>query len=111
MMLFHELATNTGIFIMFVEPHSPAHQAGFQEGDVIVGFNDRAVATMDELHQHLTPEQIGVRSHLTILRGHQKLVLNIVPAAERKKEFGVRSSEFGVRNSEFGVGAGFPRPE
>ena len=81
--LYHELVTNTGIFVMFVESNSPARKAGLQAGDVIVGFNGQPVGNMDELHKWLTPEQIGVRSHLTILRGSSKLVLDIVPSASR----------------------------
>ncbi len=28
--LYHRLATNTGIFVMFIEPNSPAHKADLQ---------------------------------------------------------------------------------
>ncbi|WP_366914331.1 S1C family serine protease [Mastigocoleus sp. MO_188.B34] len=47
--LNHGLGTNTGIFVMFVESNSPAHQAGLQLRDVIVGFNNQALSNMDEL--------------------------------------------------------------
>ncbi|MEO0970334.1 MAG: trypsin-like peptidase domain-containing protein [Cyanobacteria bacterium J06639_18] len=79
--LNHGLATNTGIFVMFVESNSPAHQAGLQLRDVIVGFNNQALSNMDELHKLLTADQIDVRSRLTILRGSSKLEINIVPSA------------------------------
>ncbi|NJL10102.1 MAG: trypsin-like serine protease [Calothrix sp. SM1_7_51] len=80
-MLFNELSVDTGIFIMFVEPNSPADKAGLQEGDVIVGFDGKALSCIDDLHKFLTPDRIGMRSQLTILRRNQKLMLTIVPEA------------------------------
>lgn len=77
--LFHELATDTGIFVMYIEPNSPAQKAGLQAGDVIVGFNGRYLSCIDDLQKMLTPDQIGVRAQLTILRRNQKLVANIIP--------------------------------
>ncbi|BAY09252.1 S1C family serine protease [Calothrix sp. NIES-2098] len=87
-MLFHELSGDTGIFVMYVEPHSPARKAGLQEGDVIVGFNGQQLTSIEDLQKLLTPERVGVRrrvaacretSQLTILRRNQKLFLSIVP--------------------------------
>jgi S1-C subfamily serine protease len=78
-MFFHELSVDTGIFVMFIEANSPAHKAGLQQGDIIVAFNNQAVPTMDDLYNLLTPQYIGVRSRLTVVRQHQKLHLTIVP--------------------------------
>ncbi|MBF2006166.1 MAG: trypsin-like peptidase domain-containing protein [Chlorogloeopsis fritschii C42_A2020_084] len=78
-MLFHELAVDTGIFVMYVEPNSPAEKAGLQEGDVIVGFNGLALQNMEGLQKLLTPERVGVRSQLTVLRNNRKLVVSVVP--------------------------------
>ena len=78
-MLFNELSADTGIFVMYIEPKSPAQMAGLQEGDVIVGFNGQPLSSIDDLHKFLTPEMVGVRSQLTILRRNQKLMLTIVP--------------------------------
>ncbi|MCC5636928.1 trypsin-like peptidase domain-containing protein [Nostoc sp. CHAB 5844] len=85
-MLFHELLGDTGIFVMFVEPNSPAEKAGLQEGDVIVGFNHQSLVRTDDLQKLLTPDRIGVRSQLTILRHHQKRVINIVPEPSPNKD-------------------------
>jgi S1-C subfamily serine protease len=82
-MLFNELSADTGIFIMYVESKSPAQIAGLQEGDVIVGFNGQPLSSIDDLHKFLTPEMVGVRSQLTILRRNQKLMLTIIPEHSR----------------------------
>jgi S1-C subfamily serine protease len=82
-MLFNELSADTGIFIIYIEPKSPAQKAGLLEGDVIVGFNGQPLSSIDDLHKFLTPEMVGVGSQLTILRRNQKLMLMIVPERSR----------------------------
>ena len=77
--LFHELAVESGVLIISVENNSPAQTAGLREGDVIVGLDDRPIASIDDLHKILTDRQVGMRSPLTILRQQEKLVLDIVP--------------------------------
>jgi S1-C subfamily serine protease len=76
---YHNLPIESGILVVSVEPHSPAQHAGLIEGDVIVGFGEQTVASIDALHRLLTHEQVGQRSSLTILRRNDKLALNIVP--------------------------------
>ncbi len=75
----HHLPVGTGIFVVGVEPDSPAQRAGVQEGDIIVGLDDHPVADVDALHRLLTDYQPGVRAALTILRGAEKLVLYVQP--------------------------------
>lgn len=76
---FHNLDVESGILIISIEEDSPAKKAGLLERDIIVGFDEKAIASIDDLHKVLTHEQVGVRSHLTIIRRSEKLVLDIVP--------------------------------
>ncbi len=76
---YHNLPGESGILVVSVEPQSPAQRAGLIEGDVIVGFGDQTVGSIDALHRLLTHEQAGQRAPLTILRRNDKLTLNIVP--------------------------------
>src|SRR5205809_1656917 len=68
-----------GGFFGGIEPDSPGARAGLREGDLIVAFNDQAVPHLDALHRALTDYEPGVRANLTVLRGTEKIVLNIVP--------------------------------
>lgn len=77
--LFHELSVESGILVISIEQNSPAQKAGLIEGDVIVGFNNQPLASIDDLHKVLTHEQVGVRSLITILRRNQKLSLHTIP--------------------------------
>lgn len=76
---FHNLPVETGVLVASVEPGSPAAQAGLSQGDVIVGFDGRPVAGIDDLHRVLTEERMGRASHLTVIRGRDKLFLDLVP--------------------------------
>jgi S1-C subfamily serine protease len=76
----HQLPASTGIFVVSVEPRSPAHRAGLRDGDFIVAFDDRPLPDIDALHRILTDHQPGVPAQLTIIRGNEKLVLRVEPS-------------------------------
>jgi S1-C subfamily serine protease len=79
MVRFHNLAVESGVLIVSVDSDSPAAGAGLREGDVILSFDGRPVAAIDDLHKYLTERQIGLPVPLTILRGMEKETLHIVP--------------------------------
>lgn len=77
---FHGLPAESGILVASIEPNSPARQAGLREGDLIVAFDGQSVAGIDELHKLLTEVLVGRRAPLTVIRGTEKMVLEIEPA-------------------------------
>jgi len=76
---YHQLENASAILVVSVEPDSPARDAGLRDGDVIVAFNDKPLAGIDDLHRMLTDGVIGTRSTLTILRRTEKMALAITP--------------------------------
>jgi S1-C subfamily serine protease len=78
---FYNLPVEHGVLVMGVEKGSPAETAGLQDGDVIVAYGDRAVASVDDLHRILTEEEVGKASEVTIIRSTEKLVRTIVPVS------------------------------
>lgn len=85
MVRYHSLSQASGIFVISVEKRSPAERAALVEGDVIVGFEERTVAGIDDLHKLLTEETVGVESSLTIIRGVEKKVLRVIPEDSRSR--------------------------
>jgi len=83
---YHNLAVETGVFVVSTEPGSPASKAGLQEGDVIVAYDDRPIASIDDLHRLLTDQKVGVESTLTVIRRNEKLILSITPEDSRMRE-------------------------
>lgn len=83
---FYRLPSETGLLIVSVEPSSPAASAGLRDGDVIVGFDGRDIAGIDDLHRLLTDERVGVSAPLTIIRRTEKLSLEITPEDSKSRE-------------------------
>ncbi len=75
----HNLPVESGVLVISLEQGSPAQRAGLLEGDVIVGYRDHPIASIDDLHRFLTEEQVGVRVPVSILRRSERTVLDIVP--------------------------------
>lgn len=82
---FFRLPAESGVLVVSVENRSPAQRAGLSKGDVIIGFDSQPIAGIDDLHRALTEERVGVGSKLTILRGTEKRVLDIVPEESRTR--------------------------
>jgi len=76
---FYNLPVESGVLIVSLEPNSPARRAGVSEGDLIIGFAGRAVAGIDNLHKLLTEERVGQGTPLEVIRGTERLTLQIVP--------------------------------
>jgi len=76
---FHNLPVETGVLVVSVEPDSPAKRASLTEGDLIIRYDDRPVAGIDDLHKCLTEQQVGQPAALTVLRRTELLDLSIIP--------------------------------
>ena len=81
---YYNLAVESGILVVSFEEKSPGQKSGLREGDIIVGFDDRAIAGIDDLHKLLTEERIGHKSSLVVIRGTQKLDLAVTPEESKK---------------------------
>jgi S1-C subfamily serine protease len=79
----HGLPAESGVFVVSVEPDSPASRAGLRDGDVIVAYGDKPVAAIDDLHRILTEDQAGVDTPVTILRDLKKQTLHVEPTLRR----------------------------
>jgi S1-C subfamily serine protease len=76
---FFHLAFDSGVRVEAVEPGGPAEQAGLQPGDVIVAFGETPIRGIDDLQARLTDREVGVSSKVTVLRGVERLDLDVVP--------------------------------
>jgi S1-C subfamily serine protease len=80
---YYNLAVESGILVVSFEPSSPARNAGLREGDVIVSLDDYPTAGIDDLHKLLTEDRIGHKSSLQVIRGTEKLKLDVIPEESR----------------------------
>ncbi len=96
---YYHLAAESGVRVMAIEPGGPAQQADLLTGDVIVGYDDQTVATIDDLQRLVTFEKVGVPTQLSVIRGNKKLDM-LIAAEEAGRPAGPRptpSSSRGVR--------------
>lgn len=77
---FYGLGRETGLMVMSVEPGSPADKAGLRPRDIVVAYGEASVGGVDDLHRLLTEERVGDRGELTVVRGTERLRIEIVPS-------------------------------
>lgn len=75
-----KLEVPSGILVQQIEPNGPAFHSGLQQGDVIIGFNENTVHSIDDLHRYLNESTIGQSCELMVLRNRGKLALQVIPA-------------------------------
>jgi S1-C subfamily serine protease len=70
------------LVIVNVQPEGPAEQSGLIIGDVILSVEGKPVATVEELQDHLTGEVVGKPVSVGLIRGGQRLDVQVT-AGER----------------------------
>ncbi len=83
MVRFHRLVKESGMMVASVEPDSPAERAGFVSRDLIVAFDGMPVGGIDDLQRLLSEERIGKRCEFEVIRGAERLRLQIVPSRSK----------------------------
>jgi len=80
---FFDLPVESGILVISVEPNGAAQRAGLRDGDILVGFDGHPLAAIDDLHRLLTEARVGIRVPLTVIRGAERLTLEVTPEESR----------------------------
>ena len=80
----NQLAVSSGVLVTSIEARSPAEEAGFKKGDIILSFGAQAVTGVDDLHRLLSEEQIGIASPLLVLRRGERRTLHVVPSESQR---------------------------
>lgn len=76
----HQLKQRSGILIETIEADGPAYNTELQVGDLIIGFENQVVATIDDLHKLLDDSTIGKACQLLVLRNQNKKSVRVIPA-------------------------------
>ena len=77
---FYRLSFESGVLVESVEKASPAQKTGLLRGDIIVGLDDKPISAIDDLHRALTQDKVNTKVPVTLLRGTEKVTLEIIPA-------------------------------
>ena len=76
------LPNTGGLFVVRIEPNSPASRSQVEEGDIIFSFNNHTVNSTLDLFNELSDENILTLIDIGIIRHSEKHVFGIFP--ERK---------------------------
>jgi S1-C subfamily serine protease len=79
----YHLPNTHGLFVVSIEPDSPASRSSIKEGDIIISFNGKPVNTTHELFKQLTRKDIISEVDTIVLR-HTELVSFKMSPAVRK---------------------------
>ena len=98
--LYTGLNAAVGIRIMpaFVEKvvdGAPAAKAGFAAGDKIIAIDDEAIESFDDLQRIVAPNA-GRELRFSILRGSEKLTLNVTPSMDEQRDIFGRTFKRGL---------------
>jgi S1-C subfamily serine protease len=80
MVAANRLSKRTGVYVSEIVADSPAYNREIRVGDIIVGFNEKPVGSVDDLHKLLHEKEIGQTVYLDVLRAGRKNNIKTVPA-------------------------------
>lgn len=83
MIAANRLERSTGVYIFEIDADIPVHNSELRTGDIIVGFNNHPIASIDDLHKQLNEQTIGQRIAVQVLRGGHKTITTVIPGEMR----------------------------
>jgi len=79
MMGFNKLAAGTGVYVFERNTVRGVNNSEIIVGDIIVEFESKPVASIDNLHKYMNEDVIGKKISIGVLRGGIKHYVNVVP--------------------------------
>ena len=76
----YHLPNHKGLFVVSIEPDSPASRSQIKEGDIIISFNGKTINTQHELFKELTHKEILTAVDISIIRHTKQLNFTIFPS-------------------------------
>jgi len=74
---YYNLPVDEGALIAEVMPGSPAERAEIERGDIIIGFEDKAVNGINDLVKEIQKRKIGDKAKVLLLRDGEKWIADI----------------------------------
>jgi len=74
---YYNLAADRGALVIEVWSGSPAGEAGMEKGDIIVGFGDKAINSVDELVKEVQKRKIGEKARVLLIREGGRSIVEV----------------------------------
>lgn len=68
----NQLQTKTGVYVFEILPDANLYNNQITLGDIIIEFEGKPVATVDNLHKYLNEQTIGKKISIGVLRGGRR---------------------------------------
>lgn len=75
----NQLQTKTGVYVFEILPDANLYNNQIRLGDIIIEFEGKPVATVDNLHKYLNEQAIGKKISIGVLRGGRKQMITAIP--------------------------------
>jgi len=82
------LPVNRGALVRFVEPGSPAEEAGLQRGDIIVTIGDRDIENVEDVFAAVRAADIGETIRVVVIRGDAEREFEVTLASDAERTGG-----------------------
>jgi S1-C subfamily serine protease len=80
MIALNKLETKTGVYVFEIVNGNKVNNIELHVGDIIVEFENKPVASVDDLHKLLNEETIGKLASIGVLRGGRKEIIHAKPS-------------------------------
>jgi S1-C subfamily serine protease len=77
---YNKLDKATGVYVVEVDHNKGIQNSELSPGDIIVGFNDSKISSIDDLHRMMDESVIGKKIRLSVLRNGIAQEIKVVPA-------------------------------
>jgi len=74
---YYNLPVEKGALTTEVMPNSPAEKAEMQRGDIIIGFGDKAINSIEDLVKEIQKRKIGEKARVFLLRDSEKWMADV----------------------------------
>ena len=74
---YYGLPIDRGALVAEVGHGSPAEEAGMEKGDIIIGFGDKAIKSVDELVREVQKRKIGEKARILLIHDGQKTIADV----------------------------------
>jgi serine protease Do len=74
---YYGLPIDRGALVNEVMPDSPAEKAEMKRGDIIIGFGDKAIDTIEDLIKEIHKRKIGDKAKVLMLRDSEKWIADV----------------------------------
>ena len=66
-----------GVLISDVHDGSPAQEAGFERGDIVIGYNNREISDVNRLRNFVAQTEVGKKVKVKVLRKEKEKTLTV----------------------------------